>query len=333
MILDGAMTILPDADDASVVALTCDGRNANRPLEIRSDLSGCGTISLVGDMPPINEYNLYGLYGENTNFVGQIRVSGQTNFYCRIEKEENLGDNPEAFTADILRFNGGGLSVAQNVTLDDSNRGIYLDGTGGIAEEHNESGCYWDKDGYVEADRVYHGGATFNTTAADVTLAVNCPISGTGGVYVRAYGTVALGGDNAHTGANVVQTGTLRVNSATALGTGALAVWEDGALEIGVDGEKMPYGLELGDAVTFAAGATVTLAGLADDESRTGGFAVPLLLLAAGQTMDVSSVPFVAPKVRGYRVGLSSRQVTVGGVERQLVEAVYKRSGFAIIFR
>ena len=236
-------------------------------------------------------------------------------------------------TSHYMTRDAGGLSVAQNVTLDDSNRGIYLDGTGGIAGGNNESGCYWDKDGYVEADRVYHGGATFNTTAADVTLAVNCPISGTGGVYVRAYGTVALGGDNTHTGANVVQTGTLRVNSATALGTGALAVWEDGALEIGVDGEKMPYGLELGDAVTFAAGATVTLAGLADDESRTGGFAVPLLLLAAGQTMDVSSVPFVAPKVRGYRVGLSSRQVTVGGVERQLVEAVYKRSGFAIIFR
>ncbi len=333
LILDGAMTILPDADDVSAVALNCDGRNAYRPLELRSDLSGCGTIALVGDMPPRNEYNLYGLYGENTNFVGQIRVSGQTNFYCRIEKEENLGGNPETFTADVLRFNGGGLSVARNVTLDDSNRGIYLDGTGGIAGGHNENGCYWAKSGYVEADRVYHGGATFNTTAADVTLVVNCPISGTGGVYIRASGTVALGGANSHTGTNVVQTGTLRVDSATALGAGALAVWENGVLEIGVDDEKMPYGLELGDTVTFAMGAKVTLSGVGEAELRTGRFTVPLLLLAVGQTLDVSSIPFFAPEVRGYRAGLSSRLVTVGGVERQFVEATYRKSGFSIILR
>ena len=335
--LAGDFMLLPTGADGDGVTLYCDGRNNGRPLRLLANLSGTGRTSLVGYIPPRTDGapTLYSLLGDNANYVGPIDVCGQTNFYCAISSETSLGGNPLVFRADQVSFNGGGLYATESLTLDDANRGLFTSGAGGICQCNNENGAYFDrlKGGVTVTntilERTFIGALSLSTATAEALFRIDCPISGDGAVRVISPGTVALGGANTYAGGTELVCGTLAVHSKSALGTGAVAV-RAGCLAVAEDGEAMPYGVELSGPLSFEDGASVTVF---PESPLEGVRVIPLFLLAPGEMVDPASVPLVRRVVRGCQATVAVRMVTVGGENRQLVEAKLVRPGLKLTIR
>lgn len=331
----GDFQLLPGG--ANGWAMYCNGLNNGRPLTLSANLSGSGRLELIGSIPPRTDGNptLYALTGDNADYVGQILVSGQTNFYCAISSETSLGGDPPVFRADQVSFNGGGLYATESLTLDDANRGLFTSGAGGICQCNNENGAYFDrpKGGVTVTntilERTFIGALSLSTATAETLLRIDCPITGDGAVRVISPGTVALGGANTYAGGTELVCGTLAVHSKSALGTGAVAV-RAGCLAVAEDGEAMPYGVELSGPLSFEDGASVTVF---PESPLKGARVIPLFLLAPGEMVDPASVPLVRRAVRGYQATVAVRTVTVGGENRQLVEAKLVRSGLMVIIR
>ena len=116
-----------------------------------------------------------------------------------------MGTAPGAATPGHLTFDGGTLNTTATFTLD-SNRGIALNA----------------------------GGGTIETDPA-TTLTYGGIIAGAGDLDKTGTGTLVLDGVNTFTGTTTVQTGTLEVTDANALGgTGTGTVVQSGAtLKIG----------------------------------------------------------------------------------------------------
>ena len=145
---------------------------------------------------------LVSLMADNSGFSGKLIFQGAGKL--AIGAEENLGTNPVAFTANQLDFAGTTLLAANSLTLDDSNRGLYLNvlptstapnATGGVFEVNN---------------------------AATVTVA--CVISGPGSLTKRGNGILALTTNNTYTGLTKVEAGTLSLNAGALPATASVVV-------------------------------------------------------------------------------------------------------------
>ncbi|MBK8095115.1 MAG: autotransporter-associated beta strand repeat-containing protein [Verrucomicrobiaceae bacterium] len=68
-------------------------------------------------------------YGVSNIFTGKVYLNEGT---LEISRENALGANPGAFTADQLYLSGGRLRVTQSFSFDDSNRGITIGATDGF---------------------------------------------------------------------------------------------------------------------------------------------------------------------------------------------------------
>ena len=334
--IDGDLHLAPIGD----YALGLNSASQKRTFDLYSELSGCGQLQIYGYGNPAYKSKMYtiALHAANTNFHGVTYVRGQTNFYCRIASEESLGANPPAFSENHLRFNGAGLMVTNNVTLDDPNRGIWLyntGGTGGTLEDDAGSGASYSTNSPTAA-RMYPGGAWFNAYGTDTTLRVDCPIAGPGALSVYADGTVVLGGANAYTGGTVVRRGTLVPASANAL-PGAVTVLAGGALCVPDDAATLPYGAVLKGAITFEEGSALTHAGIASRIANNERFfTVPLLLLAPGATLtdaELKVLPVAANLPKGWLAKAKQETVTVGGVSRVAVSAEITFAGMTVIVR
>jgi autotransporter-associated beta strand protein len=333
--IGGDLHLMPVGD----YALSFNSASQKRSLDVYSELSGAGQLQIYGYGNPAYGSKMYtvALHAANTNFHGIVYARGQTNFYCRIASEESLGANPSAFVNNQLRFNGAGLMVTNNVTLDDSNRGIWLYDTGGtcgMMQDDADVGASYATN-TLAADRVFPGGAWFNAYGTGTTLRVDCPIAGPGALSVYADGMVILGGANAYTGGTVVRRGTLVPASAGAL-PGAVTVMAGGTL-CAPDDQALPYGAVLNGAITFEEGSALTHAGIASRIANNEAFfTVPLLLLAPGQTMTdakVASLPVAAGLPRGWIAKPKQATVTVDGVARTAISAEIKFGGTTIIIR
>ena len=311
-----------------------------RTCDVYSELIGAGQLQIWGYGNPAYGSKMYtvALHAANTNFNGVTYVYGQTNFYCRIASEESLGANPPSFAERQLQFNGAGLMVTNNVTLDDSNRGIWLYNTGGTCgtlQDDAGSGASYPTNS-LAADRVYPGGAWFNAYGAGTTLRVNCPIAGPGALSVYADGTVTLAGANAYTGGTLVRRGTLVPASADAL-PGAVTVLAGGTLCAPDDAATLPYGVVLKGAITFEEGSALTHAGIASRIANNEAFfTVPLMLLAHGTTLtdaELKALPVSANLPKGWLAKAKQETVTVGGVSRVAVSAEITFAGMTIIVR
>ena len=336
VVIDGDLHLAPIGD----YALGLNSASQKRTFDLYSELSGCGQLQIYGYGNPAYKSKMYtiALHAANTNFHGVTYVRGQTNFYCRIASEESLGANPPAFAEMHLRFNGAGLMVTNNVTLDDSNRGIWLydtGGTGATLQDDASSGASYSTNS-LAADRVYPGGAWFNAYGSNTTLRVDCPIAGPGALSVYADGTVVLGGANAYTGGTVVRRGTLVPASADAL-PGAVTVMSGGTLCAPDDVATLPYGTVLKGAITFEEGSALTHAGIASRIANNDAFfTVPLLLLAPGATLtdaELKSLPVAANLPKGWLAKAKQETVTVDGVSRVAVSADIVFAGMTIIVR
>ncbi|MEZ5385267.1 MAG: autotransporter-associated beta strand repeat-containing protein, partial [Prosthecobacter sp.] len=124
------------------------------------------------------------LTGSNT-FSGAMIITDGT---LRISDESNLGSNPASFSTRQLYLNGAGatLSAAASFTINDNNRGIYIDTDGG----------------HIGVD-------------AGMTLTIARVIDGIGILDKTGAGTLELTAANTYSGTTTVSEGTLRlVNSA-----------------------------------------------------------------------------------------------------------------------
>jgi len=332
--IEGDIFLVPLGD----YALGLNSASQKRTLDLYSELRGSGRLEMYGYGNPAYGSKMYtlALLASNTNFHGVVYARGQTNFYCRIAREESLGANPPTFRKDILRFNGAGLMVTNNVTLDDSNRGIWLYDTGGTcgtSDDDAASGASYAADVPAE-DRAYPGGAWFNAYGEDTVLRVDCPVAGPGALSVYADGTVVLGGANAYAGGTFVRRGTLVPASAGAL-PGAVTVMAGGTLAA-PDDPAMPHGIVLKGAVAFEAGSALTHEGIAARAANSQSFTVPLLLLAPGQTLtdaELAALPIATGLPKSWLATAKQETVTVDGVERTAVSAEIKFGATIIIIR
>ena len=332
--IGGGLHLAPVGD----YALGFNSASQKRTLDLYSELSGCGQLQMYGYGNPAYKSKMYtiALYAANTNFHGIVYARGQTNFYCRIASEESLGANPPAFAERQLQFNGAGLMVTNNVTLDDPNRGIWLHDTGGtcgMMEDDAGSGASYSTNS-LAADRLYPGGAWFNAYGTGTTLRVDCPIAGPGALSVYADGTVVLAGANAYTGGTVVRRGTLVPASAGAL-PGAVTVMAGGTL-CAPDDPTLPYGVVLKGPIVFEEGSALTHAGIAARAANEQFFTVPLMLLAPGATLtdaELAALPVATGLPRNWIAKAKQETVTMAGASRVAVSAEIKFGATVIIIR
>lgn len=135
---------------------------------------GAGQIDLIKQGNGVQE-----LTGTNT-------YSGKTSVLAgllRISSEANLGANPATFDLSHLILSGGGLESSTNVTIDDVNRGVWLqNGTSPIRPD------------------------------AGTNLTFATGIAGSGAIEAVGQGTVTLAGSNIYTGATSLYRGTLALD-------------------------------------------------------------------------------------------------------------------------
>ncbi|MHA3772353.1 beta strand repeat-containing protein [Verrucomicrobiota bacterium sgz303538] len=149
----------------------------------------------------------------------------------QISGEGNLGANPSASnptTPRQLKFNGGTLQATASFTIDDSNRGVYIDTNGGS----------------ISVD-------------SGATLTVANGIAGTGALTKIGAGTLNLSAANTYIGETTVNAGTLVVSGSLG-GTTAVRV-NSGALQLGANNV-------LNDAATVTlGGGTLSTVGFDDN--------------------------------------------------------------------
>lgn len=322
-------------DAGRTYALRITGGVMGRHLDLYSTLAGYGDLFLQANGNPGYNNNpayantRYILHAENTDFFGRIRVDGNTNFWVQVDAEAQLGVTPPFFRADQLIFNGGGISVTNDVTLDDTNRGITLLANGGTAPTTTDPGGFTN--GTPVEVRRYEGGCTLRPESAGVTLTVTCPITGPGTLIKKGLGTLALGGANTYTGLTEIVAGRLQPVSATALGTGPVRVRGAGRLLVRYPLAGMPNGVELGSPLAFDEGAAVQV-GLAAGQPAEGNFTVPLFLLAAGESVEPSAVP-VESLVENFHPTVMTEVVGEGEAARVRVSVRMQFSGTVMMLR
>ncbi len=261
-----------------------------RYLNLYSTLSGYGDLFLQSHGDPAYSNNLYTSHADNPSYFGKIRMDGNTNFWLRIASEAKLGGNPPLFRADQLSFNGGGLSVTNDVTLDDASRGITLLATGGNSVMTTDKGAGAFFTNTPAALLRYEGGCTLRPESSNVTLTVACPITGAGTLIKNGLGALVLGGANSYTGQTLVIAGALRPASTNAFGTGPVLIKGAGTLSRRYPDAALPAGVALGSTVTFEAGARLEIA-LDEGFTVPGNFTVPLFTVPSGMAPDPATVP------------------------------------------
>jgi len=298
--IDGNIAVLAPYDFENDGSLT-------RILVVESELSGTADIRFkmsVEKLPP-NVYPADGvngkfeLLGANTNYTGGISVNGPHITYLTISDEINLGGNPPAFRADQLTLlNTGILAVATSVTLDDPNRGITLAGTGGILD-----------------------------AAGSATLSIACPVTGSS-LYKRGSGTLALSGNNTHTGGTILEEGTMELRSAAALGTGPLTFGSATGCKVLVDGSSLPLGVRVADLL----GTPITVEPLFTG-GITPGVEIPLFLLTSATPTVTAGDITLTGVPSGYAAAVESKVVDDGGIPRTLLYTKYIIPGTILLLK
>ncbi len=203
--LGSAATINSDAGTLDVSG-NIDNQTFALTVGGNGDTTFSGIVSDTGTLIKDGNGTLT-LSGVNT-YSGSTTINDGS---ISISADSGLGTAPSAATPGHLTFDGGTLNTTATFTLD-SNRGIALNA----------------------------GGGTIETDPA-TTLTYGGIIAGTGTLDKTGIGTLILDGVNTYTGLTTVQTGTLEVTDANALGgTGSGTVVQNGAtLEVSNIGADM----------------------------------------------------------------------------------------------
>lgn len=304
--LDGTAHVHPGGNGqyAATVLIPPDGMG--RTVRIFSTLTGSGDLLLQYSGTALSPSSVFTFYRESPGFSGRIHMAANTNVWLLVSSEEKLGSPPPVFRADQLAFNGGGLTVTNDVTLDDPGRGITL--TGSLATN-----------------------TCTLRPGENATLTVACPITGPGALMKKGKGTLVLAGENSYTGPTTVLEGIVCPASPRAFGNGSVYFAAGSTLQRRCADTALTNGVEFAAGVTFETGSTLQL--LLDGETASRHIVViPLFLLPPGETinLDSLSVSYAAPN---YRLQLFSETIGSGDSARERVSAKLTLSGTLVSVR
>jgi len=274
-----------------------------RRLDIRSQFQGAGDLRFrfVASGSTLYYGGAFTLKGTNTAFTGGITVVGARSVELGITDERNLGGNPTAFRADLLRLSQTGvLFAATSLTLDDANRGITLETNGVLRVETNDA------------------------------LTVCTPITGAGILVKRGAGTLVLAGTNSYFGGTSVEAGALELRSPWALGSNSVSFASNTVLRIPRDASALPLGVRLGGVTPLALADTLRVTPLFGEGSLSKAFDLPLFLLMQSATANTSAITLTNTPA-GYRATISTRSVDDGGTSRTQVYIRYRWTGMVMM--
>lgn len=95
----------------------------NGPFNITANITGSGSLLFLGGATTLS--------GVNTSYTGKIYIGNGAAGTLVINSPARLGTSPSVFTPDHLVLNRGTLQTTATMALDDPNRGILLDVSGG----------------------------------------------------------------------------------------------------------------------------------------------------------------------------------------------------------
>lgn len=211
-----------------------------------------------------------------------------------IDSEESLGAAPSSFVYNRLRLrNGGPLFVADDVTIDDATRGIFVEGMGVMA------------------------------VAAGRTLTLNVPLTVDGTLVKQGAGTLALGGRLDGTGeAPVLYRNRVRVEAGRVKPLTGRAL--DGAQLVVLDGAALEIDAAIGESGFRAYGLVLVKSETVAPFAQEAGDAVGVVVTGVEPSFESPvSVPLVtvrrafAETLRGHLAAT----VEADGVEATVVES------------
>lgn len=213
---------------ANTLTLTGNGSGTGTSSSV---ISGTGSLVKTGT-------GTWTLSGANT-FSGTTTISGGT---LAIASEANLGANPAAANAGQLTLSGGTLQTTATLSIDDSNRGLTVTGSGTLSPN------------------------------AGTTLTVANALSGSGTLQKAGAGTLILSGDSSSTfsGAVAINAGTLQLGASNRLATTSAVSIASGAT-FALGGFSQTIGAISGLGLLDLASASTLTIGTGNVASTFGG--------------------------------------------------------------
>ncbi len=95
----------------------------NSTFNVTANITGDGSLTFLGNPTTLS--------GANTSFTGKVYIGTGAAGTVVINSQARLGASPAVFTPDQLVLNRGTLQTTATTALDDPNRGILLDVSGG----------------------------------------------------------------------------------------------------------------------------------------------------------------------------------------------------------
>ncbi|MDR6966759.1 autotransporter-associated beta strand protein [Flavobacterium arsenatis] len=190
-------------------------------LTISGVISGTGAASST--IFTKNGAGTLTLSSSGNTFTGKVLINDG---YIATTGESRFGANPDAFTADQITINGGGISAVSGDISFTSNRGIRLNSSGG----------------------------KFNPSSGR-TITLTNVVSGTGDLIKEGAGTVTLSGAHTYTGNTNVTAGTLQLASAERIANTSNLILNGGTFRTG---SSTGYAETVG-TLELKANSTITL--------------------------------------------------------------------------
>jgi fibronectin-binding autotransporter adhesin len=256
------------------LALTLGGSGGNLDFNLNATRQGGGFAARGGSLTVSLTSNAVAnadlVWGQTANFLqegsqfvfGSITADSQTIFTNALD----LGGNTSSFarifrvidnvnsTGDMARLTGNITSISANNQLVKTGNGLLvLEGTNTYAGQTVVSEGSLQI-GFGGTTGTLGGGSVINNAALlfnrSNTYNVTNVISGTGRVVQKGSGTLVLGVANTYSGGTTVESGTLQVGNASALGTGAAEIRNTGTLVI-------DSSVVIGNELVFSGGSAV----------------------------------------------------------------------------
>ena len=285
---------------------------------VAAEVSGPGTLNVMGRSGSGNPYGDIEFTALNTNFTGRIKVLANVNNISPsaenykhervfVSDARNLGGPLDEFRADALELaDYSVLEARKDVDLNVANRGVKVTGNAGFAAPE------------------------------DVTLAISNDITWNGTARKTGAGTLALGGApriaSGATAALAVEEGFLSVRSAGAVDGVSVTFDDDAYLLVDpatTDTNLARLGARVSGAKPFDGKLPVALhlpAAEAGEECQINGIGVATVADAA----TAKAIKLSARKVKGHTVSFSVRENADGTAT---IVASVTRTGFVLVLR
>jgi autotransporter-associated beta strand protein len=289
--LNGSDSVFTVGSNTALTVASITGTNRSFILDGGGNTTVTGSINTGTGTLTKNGSGTLTLSGSN-NYTGATVINGGT---VAISSEASLGTNPVSFNAGQLTLNGGVLRSTASLTIDDTNRGVLIGSNGG----------------------------TFSPDSM-TTLTIANPISGPGQLVKSGSGNLTLSGSNTFDGGVAVNTGTLTLSNAKALGTGTAGttVASDAALVLSGSGAPTDFA---NNGMLTIAGTGVSSSGVISDAGTGSSRFLGNITLSGNATIktNTSGSNFLAlgfapgelsrPATDSSTLSLGSNTLTLGG--------------------